>query len=32
MAMVMYAAIVVVSSHLIIDVLYAWFDPRIRYK
>ena len=32
MAMVMYAAIVVVSSHLIIDVLYAAFDPRIRYR
>jgi len=32
MAMVMYAAIVVVSSHLIIDLLYAVLDPRIRYR
>jgi peptide/nickel transport system permease protein len=32
MAMVMYAAIVVVTSHLVIDVLYAYLDPRIRYR
>jgi len=32
MAMVMYAAIVVVTCHLVIDVAYAWFDPRIRYR
>ena len=32
MAMVMYAAVVVVVSHLIIDLLYAVLDPRIRYR
>jgi peptide/nickel transport system permease protein len=32
MAMVMYAAIVVMTSHLLIDVLYGWLDPRIRYS
>jgi len=32
MAMVMYAALVVVTSHLVIDVMYAWLDPRIRYS
>lgn len=32
MAMVMYAAIVVMTSHLVIDVLYGWLDPRIRYS
>jgi peptide/nickel transport system permease protein len=32
MAMVMYAAVVVVLSHLIIDLLYAVLDPRIRYR
>lgn len=32
MAMVMYAAVVVVVSHLVIDLLYAALDPRIRYS
>lgn len=32
MAMVMYAAVGVVTSHLIIDLLYAAVDPRIRYQ
>lgn len=32
MAMVMYAAIVVVLSNLIIDLVYAALDPRIRYS
>lgn len=32
MAMVMYAAIVVVVSHLVVDLLYAALDPRIRYS
>lgn len=32
MALVTYAAVVVVLSHLVIDLLYASLDPRIRYS
>ncbi len=32
MTMVMYAAIVVMSAHLAVDLLYAVLDPRIRYR
>ena len=32
MTMVMYAAIVVTSLHLVVDLLYAVVDPRIRYR
>jgi len=32
MAMVMYAALVVVTMNLLVDVLYGWLDPRIRYQ
>lgn len=32
MTMVMYAAIVVTSAHLAVDLLYAVLDPRIRYR
>jgi peptide/nickel transport system permease protein len=28
----MYTAIVVVTMNLLIDVSYAWFDPRVRYR
>ncbi len=28
---VMFIAIVVVLSNLVVDVLYGWFDPRVRY-
>lgn len=32
MTMVMYAALVVVVTHLIVDLLYAKLDPRIQYR
>ncbi len=32
MTMVTYAAIVVVSANLVVDLLYAFVDPRIRYR
>ena len=32
MSLVMYAVLVVMASNLIIDLLYAWVDPRIRYS
>jgi peptide/nickel transport system permease protein len=32
MTMVMYAAIVVTTAHLAVDLLYAVLDPRIRYR
>ncbi|GIX48529.1 MAG: peptide ABC transporter permease [Candidatus Tectimicrobiota bacterium] len=30
--LVMFIAIVVVTTNLIVDVLYAWLDPRVRYE
>lgn len=32
MTMVMYAAVVVTTAHLAVDLLYAILDPRIRYR
>ena len=32
MTMVMYAAVVVMTSHLLVDLLYGVLDPRIRYQ
>ena len=32
MAMTTYSAVLLVSSHLIVDLLYGWADPRIRYE
>lgn len=32
MTMVTYAALVVVSANLVVDLLYAYVDPRIRYR
>ena len=29
---VMFIAVVMVSVNLIVDISYAWFDPRIRYR
>jgi peptide/nickel transport system permease protein len=31
MGMVLVLAVAVLAAHLIVDVLYAWIDPRIRY-
>jgi peptide/nickel transport system permease protein len=31
MAMTTYSAILLITSHLVVDLLYAWADPRIRY-
>ena len=30
-AIVMFVAMVVLLANLVVDVLYAWLDPRIRY-
>ncbi len=32
MAMVTYSAFLVMTSHLVVDLMYAFFDPRIRYR
>jgi ABC-type dipeptide/oligopeptide/nickel transport system permease component len=29
--MTLYIAVIVVVGHLVVDLLYAWLDPRIRY-
>jgi peptide/nickel transport system permease protein len=29
--LVMFIAIVVILSNLVVDMLYGWFDPRVRY-
>lgn len=31
-AMTLYIGAVVVLAHIAVDVSYAWFDPRIRYR
>ena len=31
-ALAMYTAVIVVVMNLLIDVSYAWFDPRVRYR
>ena len=30
-AIVMFIAVIVLVSNLFVDILYSWFDPRIRY-
>ena len=30
-AIVMFIAVIVLVSNLVVDILYSWFDPRIRY-
>lgn len=30
-AIVMFVAVIVLAANLVVDVLYSWFDPRIRY-
>ena len=32
MALVTYSAFLVMTSHLVVDLLYGYFDPRIRYR
>ena len=32
MTMTMYFALLVLITNLIVDLLYAWVDPRIRYQ
>ncbi len=32
MAMTTYSAVLLVTSHLVVDLLYGWADPRIRYQ
>jgi ABC-type dipeptide/oligopeptide/nickel transport system permease component len=32
MAMTMYAAFLVITANLVVDLLYAFVDPRIRYR
>ena len=31
-AIVMFVALVVLLANLVVDVMYAWLDPRIRYN
>jgi peptide/nickel transport system permease protein len=31
-AIVMFIAVVVLAANLVVDVMYAWLDPRIRYS
>ncbi|HLF04184.1 MAG TPA: hypothetical protein VI855_03095 [Dehalococcoidia bacterium] len=31
-AIVMFSAGVVLAANLLVDVMYAWLDPRIRYR
>jgi peptide/nickel transport system permease protein len=28
----LYTAVVVVVANLLVDISYAWFDPRVRYQ
>ncbi len=32
MALISYAGFLLIVSHLVVDLLYAWVDPRIRYR
>jgi ABC-type dipeptide/oligopeptide/nickel transport system permease component len=32
MAMTTYSAFLLITSHLVVDLLYGWADPRIRYQ
>ena len=29
---IMFIAVVYVSANLLVDILYGWFDPRIKYR
>jgi len=31
-AIVMFIAVVVLMANLVVDMMYAWLDPRIRYS
>ena len=31
-AIVMFVAMVVLVANLVVDIMYAWLDPRIRYN
>ena len=31
-AIVMFIAVIVLVANLVVDILYSWFDPRIRYS